>query len=176
MQKIIDRIVTGIGRRIDESSPMVDARLADGSRVNAIIPPLSIDGPITSIRRFAATPLKMADLIGNGTPIANSRCNVNKAARNMIENVADTAHGQGVLIMSVGLGAALRSLEITFCGYGVAEDGEHILKRLANASDSDTLKPPPQAQGLYCYAGDAAQLPACFDRIASAILRLVPQP
>ena len=49
---IIDRIVSAIGRRIDESSPMVDARLADGSRVNAIIPPLSVDGPVLSIRRF----------------------------------------------------------------------------------------------------------------------------
>lgn len=61
--KIIDKIVSGIGRRVDESSPMVDARLPDGSRVNAIIPPLAIDGPILSIRRFAVTPLRMEDLI-----------------------------------------------------------------------------------------------------------------
>ncbi len=63
--KIIDKIVSGIGRRIDESSPMVDARLPDGSRVNAIIPPLAIDGPVLSIRRFAVVPLKMSDLIAN---------------------------------------------------------------------------------------------------------------
>jgi len=61
--KIIDKIVSRVGRRIDESSPMVDARLPDGSRVNAIIPPLAIDGPIMSIRRFSSTPLRMADLI-----------------------------------------------------------------------------------------------------------------
>lgn len=61
--KIIDKIVSGIGRRIDESSPMVDARLPDGSRVNAIIPPLAVDGPILSIRRFAVTPLKMDDFL-----------------------------------------------------------------------------------------------------------------
>jgi pilus assembly protein CpaF len=61
--KIIDKIVSRVGRRIDESSPMVDARLPDGSRVNAIIPPLAIDGPIMSIRRFSATPLRMADLL-----------------------------------------------------------------------------------------------------------------
>ena len=61
--QIIDRIVSAVGRRIDESSPMVDARLADGSRVNAIIPPLALDGPVLSIRRFAADPLKMSDLI-----------------------------------------------------------------------------------------------------------------
>lgn len=63
LKKIIDKIVSRVGRRIDESSPMVDARLPDGSRVNAIIPPISIDGPILSIRRFAATPLRMDDVV-----------------------------------------------------------------------------------------------------------------
>jgi pilus assembly protein CpaF len=63
LMNIIDRIISRVGRRIDESSPMVDARLADGSRVNAIIPPLALDGPILSIRRFSVDPLKMEDLI-----------------------------------------------------------------------------------------------------------------
>ena len=63
LMKIIDKIVSAVGRRIDESSPMVDARLADGSRVNAVIPPLAIDGPMLSIRRFAAIPLELEDLI-----------------------------------------------------------------------------------------------------------------
>jgi pilus assembly protein CpaF len=63
LRKIIDRIVSAVGRRIDESCPMVDARLTDGSRVNAIIPPLAIDGPMLSIRRFAADPLELKDLI-----------------------------------------------------------------------------------------------------------------
>jgi pilus assembly protein CpaF len=67
LKKIIDRIVSAVGRRIDESCPMVDARLADGSRVNAIIPPLAIDGPILSIRRFSADPLEMDDLISLGS-------------------------------------------------------------------------------------------------------------
>ena len=61
--QIIDRIVSRVGRRIDESSPMVDARLQDGSRVNAIIPPLAIDGPVLSIRRFGTDPLTIKDLI-----------------------------------------------------------------------------------------------------------------
>src|SRR2546426_3237952 len=65
--RVIERIVSSVGRRIDESSPMVDARLRDGSRVNAIIPPLAIDGPVLSIRRFGAEPLKTAALINNGT-------------------------------------------------------------------------------------------------------------
>jgi pilus assembly protein CpaF len=60
--RIIDKIVSLVGRRIDESSPMVDARLPDGSRVNAVIPPVAIDGPMLSIRRFAHIPLKMDDL------------------------------------------------------------------------------------------------------------------
>ena len=63
LMQIIERIVTRVGRRVDESSPMVDARLADGSRVNAIIPPLALDGPILSIRRFGAERLTMNDLI-----------------------------------------------------------------------------------------------------------------
>ena len=62
---IIDKIVSAVGRRVDESSPMVDARLHDGSRVNAIIPPLAVDGPILSIRRFARIPLEVEDLLRN---------------------------------------------------------------------------------------------------------------
>ena len=65
LMRVIERIVSSVGRRIDESSPMVDARLQDGSRVNAIIPPLAIDGPVLSIRRFGADPLRMSALIDN---------------------------------------------------------------------------------------------------------------
>lgn len=65
--QIIERIVSRVGRRIDESSPYVDARLPDGSRINAIIPPLAIDGPVLSIRRFGLVPLKMNDLLTLGT-------------------------------------------------------------------------------------------------------------
>jgi pilus assembly protein CpaF len=62
---IIDKIVSAVGRRVDESSPMVDARLADGSRINAIIPPLAVDGPMLSIRRFGSNPLGVDDLLRN---------------------------------------------------------------------------------------------------------------
>jgi len=64
--KIIEKIASGVGRRIDESSPMVDARLPDGSRVNAIIPPLALDGPALSIRKFARDPIKVEDLVNFG--------------------------------------------------------------------------------------------------------------
>src|SRR5215831_18561331 len=63
LMSIIDRIVSAVGRRVDESSPMVDARLPDGSRVNAIIPPLALDGPSLSIRRFGRDPYKIEDLV-----------------------------------------------------------------------------------------------------------------
>ena len=66
--RVIDRIVSGVGRRVDDSSPMVDARLPDGSRVNAIIPPLAVDGPLLSIRRFPAERLKADDLVAD--PVA----------------------------------------------------------------------------------------------------------
>src|SRR3989442_3952948 len=82
----IDRIVSRVGRRMDESSPMVDARLPDGSRVNAIIPPLALDGPLLSIRRFGRSPLTVEDLMRLGTltpdmvavlrPMVRSRPNV----------------------------------------------------------------------------------------------------
>ena len=67
LMKIIDKIVSHVGRRIDESSPMADARLPDGSRVNAIIPPLALDGPVLTIRRFAVVPMQMIDLIQKNT-------------------------------------------------------------------------------------------------------------
>jgi pilus assembly protein CpaF len=86
LRQIIDRIVGRIGRRIDETSPMVDARLADGSRVNAIIPPLALDGPAMSIRRFGSKPMQLEDLLRHGafppavmdflSAAVQARCNI----------------------------------------------------------------------------------------------------
>jgi pilus assembly protein CpaF len=86
LRQIIDRIVARIGRRVDETSPMVDARLADGSRVNAIIPPLALDGPAMSIRRFGSKPMQVEDLVRHGafpqsvmdflSAAVQARCNV----------------------------------------------------------------------------------------------------
>ncbi len=67
LRRIIDRILAPIGRRVDESLPFVDARLPNGFRVNAIIPPLSLDGPILTIRKFAVIPFTAQDLVNNGT-------------------------------------------------------------------------------------------------------------
>ncbi|MBC7784146.1 MAG: CpaF family protein, partial [Burkholderiales bacterium] len=86
LRQIIDRIVGAVGRRIDETQPMCDARLSDGSRVNAIIPPLALDGPAMSIRRFGSKPLQLEDLIRHGAfpatvmdflaAAVQSRCNI----------------------------------------------------------------------------------------------------
>jgi pilus assembly protein CpaF len=86
LRQIIDRIVAQVGRRIDETCPMVDARLGDGSRVNAIVPPLALDGPAMSIRRFGSKPLQVEDLLRHGafpqavieflSAAVKARCNV----------------------------------------------------------------------------------------------------
>src|SRR5690242_19271589 len=67
LRRTIDKIVGKVGRRVDESSPMVDARLPDGSRVNAVIPPLALDGSLLTIRKFSSDPYQIEDLIGFGT-------------------------------------------------------------------------------------------------------------
>ncbi len=85
--RIIDRIVSAVGRRVDESQPLVDARLADGSRVNAIIPPLAVDGPLLSIRKFAKIPIDMEKLVELGTlplEFAELLESIVKARRNVL--------------------------------------------------------------------------------------------
>ena len=103
---IIDRIVSSVGRRIDESSPMVDARLKDGSRVNAIIPPLAIDGPTLSIRRFAVDRLKMDELIAYGS--------INTAAADVLRGVVA---GRLNVLISGGTGAGKTTLLNVLSGF-----------------------------------------------------------
>jgi pilus assembly protein CpaF len=106
LMNIIDRIVSGVGRRIDESSPMVDARLKDGSRVNAVIPPLALDGPMLSIRRFAVELLGMADLVNLGS---------------VTEQVANVLHGivsaRLNVLVSGGTGAGKTTMLNILSGY-----------------------------------------------------------
>ena len=99
LMRVIERIVSSVGRRIDESSPMVDARLQDGSRVNAIIPPLSIDGPVLSIRRFGADPLRMQALIENKA--------LTKDIADMLQMVV---HARLNILISGGTGAGKTTL------------------------------------------------------------------
>ena len=93
LMKIIEKIVSRVGRRIDESSPMVDARLPDGSRVNAIIPPLALDGPLLSIRRFAVIPLTARDYV-----------NLKTMTPEMNEILAGLVHAKVNLLISGGTG------------------------------------------------------------------------
>lgn len=109
---------------------------------------------------------------GSSFPYNNTRCNVNRAARNMVENIANTARGQEIRVYTIGLGDALNNLEIGFCSYGTSERGANILRRLANTNDSDRLN-NAQPKGMYCHAATAADLESCFAKIASEILRLV---
>jgi len=99
LMRVIERIVSSVGRRIDESSPMVDARLQDGSRVNAIIPPLAIDGPVVSIRRFGSDPLRMNALIENKA--------LTKDIADMLQMVV---HARLNLLISGGTGAGKTTL------------------------------------------------------------------
>src|SRR6478672_3067294 len=106
LMQIIDRIVSRIGRRVDESSPMVDARLADGSRVNAIIPPLAIDGPCLSIRRFGRDPVTARQMIENQT-----------LTESMLELLSSMVKGRLNILVSGGTGAGKTTLLNVLSGY-----------------------------------------------------------
>src|ERR1700726_2823165 len=106
LMQIIDRIVSRVGRRVDESSPMVDARLPDGSRVNAIIPPLAIDGPCLSIRRFGRDPVTARNMIENKT-----------LTEPMLELLSAMVKGRLNLLISGGTGAGKTTLLNVLSGY-----------------------------------------------------------
>ena len=123
LMRIINKIVSAIGRRVDESSPMVDARLADGSRVNVILPPLAIDGPHLSIRRFGHTPVTESDLIANQTLTA-SMLGLLKAAVAARLNI----------VISGGTGAGKTTLLNVLSGYISAKE------RIVTIEDSAELQ------------------------------------
>jgi pilus assembly protein CpaF len=99
LMKIIDKIVSRVGRRVDESSPMVDARLPDGSRVNAIIPPLALDGPSMSIRRFGSTPLTMEQLIEYKSLVPDMACLLEGLSRSKMNILISGGTGSGKTTM-----------------------------------------------------------------------------
>jgi pilus assembly protein CpaF len=114
LMKVIDKIVSRVGRRVDESSPMADARLADGSRVNAIVPPVAIDGPALSIRRFEVIPLKMTDLIAKHALTAG-----------MAELLAGFVKSKVNILISGGTGSGKTTLLNILSGY--IPEGERII-------------------------------------------------
>jgi pilus assembly protein CpaF len=106
LMQIIDRIVSRVGRRVDESSPMVDARLADGSRVNAIIPPLALDGPVLSIRRFGRDPITARNMIENRT-----------LTEAMLETLVCMVKARVNILISGGTGAGKTTLLNVLSGF-----------------------------------------------------------
>jgi pilus assembly protein CpaF len=114
LMHIIDKVVSAVGRRVDESSPMVDARLADGSRVNVIIPPLAIDGPHLSIRRFGHVPISEDDLLANQT-----------LTPSMLELLRGAVKARLNIVVSGGTGAGKTTLLNVLSGY--ISDRERIV-------------------------------------------------
>jgi pilus assembly protein CpaF len=123
LMHIIDKIVSAVGRRVDESSPMVDARLKDGSRINVVIPPLAVDGPILSIRKFAATPLTAEDLLRNKA-----------LTQPMLEILAGAVQARLNIIVSGGTGAGKTTLLNVLSGFISARE------RIITIEDSAELQ------------------------------------
>ncbi len=123
LMQVIDKIVSAVGRRIDESSPMVDARLADGSRVNAIIPPLAVDGPILSIRRFGTGVLDAEDLVRS-----------QMLTRPMLEVLQRAVEARLNIVISGGTGAGKTTLLNVLSGFISTRE------RIVTIEDSAELK------------------------------------
>jgi pilus assembly protein CpaF len=114
LMHIIDKIVSAVGRRIDESSPMVDARLLDGSRVNIVIPPLAVDGPLISIRRFGTTPITADDLL-----------RYRSLTPQMLETLRGAVRARLNIVVSGGTGSGKTTLLNVLSGY--ISDAERIV-------------------------------------------------
>ncbi len=137
--QIIDRIVSRVGRRVDESSPMVDARLADGSRVNAIIPPLAIDGPCLSIRRFSRDPITARNMIENKS-----------LTEAMLELLSSMVKGRLNILISGGTGAGKTTLLNVLSGYIPERRARsHHRGCRRTATQAGTHRPPGNASAQY---------------------------
>ena len=121
--QVVQRIVGSVGRRIDETSPMVDARLADGSRLNAVIPPLALDGALVSIRRFGSVPLKIENLIQHGS-----------IAPEMVRFISACVEGRINILVSGGTGSGKTTLLNCMSSYIPAEE------RVATIEDAAELQ------------------------------------
>jgi pilus assembly protein CpaF len=143
LMQIIDRIVSRVGRRVDESSPMVDARLADGSRVNAIIPPLAIDGPCLSIRRFGREPVTARNMLENKT-----------LTEPMLELLSAMVKGRLNILISGGTGAGKTTLLNVLSGYipnseriVTIEDAAELLLKQEHVVRLETRAPNIEGKG-----------------------------
>jgi pilus assembly protein CpaF len=143
LMQIIDRIVSRVGRRVDESSPMVDARLADGSRVNAIIPPLAIDGPCLSIRRFGREPVSARNMLDNKS-----------LTEPMLELLSAMVKGRLNILISGGTGAGKTTLLNVLSGYipnseriVTIEDAAELLLKQEHVVRLETRAPNIEGKG-----------------------------
>ena len=141
--RVIDRIVSGVGRRIDDSSPMVDARLPDGSRVNAIIPPLAVDGPLLSIRRFPAERLKADDLVS-----------LKALTQPMLEFLSHCVRARLNCLISGGTGAGKTTLLNVLSGFiseheriVTIEDAAELQMRQEHVARLETRPPNVEGKG-----------------------------
>ncbi len=130
LMRIIEQIVSAVGRRVDESSPMVDARLADGSRVNVIIPPVAVDGPQLSIRRFGHVPITEKDLLATGT-----------LTQPMLELLRGAVKARLNIVVSGGTGAGKTTLLNVLSGY-ISEK-----ERIVTIEDSRRIAVEATARG-----------------------------
>lgn len=141
--QIIQRIVGRVGRRVDETTPMVDARLADGSRVNAIIPPLALDGSLLCIRRFSARPLQAADLVSKKS-----------IAPEMVEFLSACVKGRRNVLISGGTGSGKTTLLNLLSGYipnderiATIEDAAELRLQQSHVVRMETRPPNIEGQG-----------------------------
>ena len=143
LMRIIERIVSRVGRRVDESSPMVDARLADGSRVNVVIPPLALDGPTMSIRRFGAVPIVAEDMVKNGT-----------MTETMLDLLKSAVKGKLNILVSGGTGSGKTTLLNVLSSYIPAderivtiEDAAELLLQQEHVVRLETRPPNIEGKG-----------------------------
>jgi pilus assembly protein CpaF len=157
--RVIDRIVSGVGRRIDDSSPMVDARLPDGSRVNAIIPPLAVDGPLLSIRRFPADRLKAEDLVG-----------FKALAPNMLEFLRHCVNARLNCLVSGGTGAGKTTLLNVLSSF--ISDRERIVSSCIRYTSPASRPGRRTLKGKVRFvSGSSSSTPCVCVRIASSWAR-----
>jgi pilus assembly protein CpaF len=141
--RIIDKIVSQVGRRVDESSPMVDARLSDGSRVNAIIPPLAVDGPLLSIRRFGTDKLMPADLVTRGSMTQGMLELLEAAVKARLNLIVSGGTGSGKTTMLNALSAFISPKERVL----TIEDAAELQLKQPHLARLETRPPNLEGEG-----------------------------
>ena len=144
LTQIIERIVSAVGRRVDESSPMVDARLPDGSRVNAILPPLAVDGPVLSIRRFGTERMTADQLVERGT-----------LTQPMLDFLRAAVAARLNVIVSGGTGSGKTTLLNVLSGFVsdaeriiTIEDAAELMLRQRHVVRLETRRPNVEGKGV----------------------------